>query len=45
MNTPTSPGIFRKGISQSRDRLKDFILISEFSELVGPVAVVRSSAH
>ena len=44
MNTPTSPGNLRRGISQFKDRLKDFILISEFSELVGPVAVV-SSAH
>ena len=42
MSLPGSPGNFRRG--NSKDKPKDFILISEFSELVGPIAVV-SAVH
>ena len=41
MSLPGSPGNYRRGNSlQLKDKPKDFILISEFSELIGPVAVV-----
>ena len=41
MSLPASPSNYRRTNSlQHKDKPKDFILISEFSELVGPLAVV-----